>query len=205
MSTPSLKVVVAVTSPIAFHQLKSHNVLQTCIHNAQRFIDSYGSNAHLAVAGTAEQIQGIEGAEQIICDTDSPQSIAQALLNAAPADLIMIHDSQRALTPVAQFDRVLAALTDSIDAVRPASAFTETLKSVNAGGFVEKTIDRSSMMRVSTPELIRFSAIDSDAAVSTWFVGLKQDARTATVDADSTSARINSEQELQLMRVLEAL
>ena len=89
-----------------------------------------------------------------------------------------------------------------IDAVRPVSPFTETLKSIDASNFIDETIDRNSMMRVSTPELIRYSAIDFGAAASTWFVPLTQIAKTAIVEADPDSARINSEKEIELMSYL---
>jgi hypothetical protein len=58
------------------------------------------------------------------------------------------------------------------------------------------------MKRISTPELIRFSAIDFEGGASTWFVPIKPDAKTSTVDADPESARINSEKEIQLMKHL---
>ena len=114
----------------------------------------------------------------------------------------MIHDSQRPLTSLAQFERVYAGLTADIDAVRPVSPFTETLKAVTADGFIDQTIDRTSMMRVSTPQLIKTSAIDYTATESTWFVPLNTSAKTATVDADPDSARINSEKEIELMSYL---
>jgi 2-C-methyl-D-erythritol 4-phosphate cytidylyltransferase len=114
----------------------------------------------------------------------------------------MIHDSQRALTQTAQFERVFQGLTGDIDAVRPISAFTETLKSVTNDQFVAGTIDRNSMTRTSTPELIRFSSIDFLASTSTWFVPLKVDAKIAAVLADANSTRINSENDLKLMQNL---
>jgi hypothetical protein len=58
------------------------------------------------------------------------------------------------------------------------------------------------MMRVSTPELIRYSAIDFAADASTWFVPLTKIAKTAVVEADPDSARINSEKEIELMSYL---
>ena len=137
--------------------------------------------------------------EKIECD---PNNLVASLPNATPAELVMIHDSQRALTTVAQFQRVLDALTAGIDAVRPVSAFTETLKSIDADQFIEGTIDRNSMKRIATPVLIRYSAIDLKGASSTWFVPIKADAQLATVDADPESARINSEKEIELMKHL---
>jgi hypothetical protein len=73
------------------------------------------------------------------------------------------------------------------------------LKSINTDNFIDQTIDRNSMMRISTPELIRYSAIDFNAKASTWFIPLNGSARTGVVAADPDSARINSEKEIELM------
>ena len=118
---------------------------------------------------------------------------------AKPFDLVSIHDSQRPLTRTTQFHRTVEGLIGDVDAVRPASAFTETLKAVTGDDMIERTIDRTSMLRISTPEMIRYSAIDFAGAASTWFVPLKSDAKCATVDADPESLRVNSAAEIALM------
>ena len=202
MSTPSLKVVVAITSPIAFHQLKNQTILSTCIKSAQGFVASI-TGAHLAIVGSVADLAKVADidCEKIVCDPNKPGELAGAL-RGSEVDLVMIHDSQRPLTNQAQFERVYAALVTGIDAVRPVSPFTETLKSIDASNFIDETIDRNSMMRVSTPELIRHSAIDFDADASTWFVPLAKFAKTAVVEADPDSARINSEKEIELMNYL---
>ena len=202
MSTPSLKVVVAITSPIAFHQLKNQTILATCIKSAHGFVATI-SGAHLAIAGTAADLAKVSDidCEKIVCDPNKPGDLAGAL-RSAEVDLVMIHDSQRPLTNQAQFERVYAALVSGIDAVRPVSPFTETLKSIDASNFIDETIDRNSMMRVSTPELIRYSAIDFGVDASTWFVPLTKIAKTAVVEADPDSARINCEKEIELMSYL---
>ena len=204
MSTPSLKVVVAITSPIAFQELKSQSILQTCLETSRAFVTKYGSNAHLAIAGTKESLAQLldVNCEKLQCEPNNAQDFAQSLRSAQPAELVMVHDSQRALTTGAQFDRVLQVLTPNIDAARPVSAFTETLKSIGADHYIEGTIDRNSMMRTSTPELIRFSAIDFQGTTSTWFLPIKADAKITTVEADPESARINSEKEIDLMKHL---
>ena len=195
---------MAITSPIALHPLKNQNVLRTCIDACVEFISEYGATAHLAIAGTEEDLLEVEDldCEKIQCDPNSAQELANSLKIAQPFELLMIHDSQRALTKVDQFQRVLEALKENIDAVRPASAFTETLKSIIAEQYVDGTIDRNSMKRISTPELVRHQAIDFAGGASTWFVPLKMDATTTTVDSDPESARIYSEIEINLMKHL---
>jgi 2-C-methyl-D-erythritol 4-phosphate cytidylyltransferase len=200
---PSLKVVVAITSPIAFHQLKNQTILHTCIQAAQSFVASV-VDAHLAIAGSAVDLAKVADidCEKIVCDPNKPAELASALKSAATAELVMIQDCQRPLTGLAQFERVYAALSADVEAVRPVSPFTETLKSITADNFIDQTIDRNSMMRISTPELIRYSAIDFDSQESTWFVPIEKSAKLATVDADPESARINSAKEIELMSFL---
>ena len=199
MSNTSLKVIVAVTSPIAFENLNHKTILHTSFNIARAFSVETGIKTQLAVAtDNQSQIQGLD-CEVLICDPNNPASLAAAIKASTPTDLVAIHDSQRPLTRTTQFHRAIEALIGDVDAVRPVSEFTETLKAVNADATIERTIDRTSMQRVSTPEVIRFTAIDFDAKESTWFVPIKADAKISTVDADPESLRVNSLAEITLM------
>ena len=201
MSTPLLKVVVAITSPIAFELLNKDSILRTSFAVVRAFSIETSIKTHLAVAVSKNDAHNIAdlNCEVLICDPNSPASLAAALKQSTPFNLVAIHDSQRPLTRTTQFHRTLEALIGDVDAVRPAAAFTETLKAVTPDQMIEKTIDRTSMLRISTPEIIRLSAIDFEGAGSTWFVPLKSDAKRATVDADPESLRVNSEAEIALM------
>ena len=201
MSTPSLKVVVAITSPIAFELLNKNSIVHTTFGVARAFAMETSIKTQLAIAvseGDAHRVVDF-GCEILICEPNSPASLAAALKESQPCDLVSIHDSQRPLTRTNQFHRTVEALIGDVDAVRPAAAFTETLKAVTPDEMIEKTIDRTSMLRISTPEIIRYSAIDFAGAGSTWFVPLKADAKTAVVDADPESMRVNSAAEIALM------
>jgi hypothetical protein len=199
VSTPSLKVIVAVTSPIAFENLNNKTILHTSFNIARAFSVETGIKTQLAIATDKQShIDGLD-CEVLVCDPNNPASLAAAIKASIPTDLVAIHDSQRPLTRTTQFHRSIEALIGDVDAVRPVSEFTETLKAVNADATIERTIDRTSMQRVSTPEVIRFSAIDFDAKESTWFVPLKADAKISTVDADPESLRVNSLAEITLM------
>jgi hypothetical protein len=199
VSTPSLKVIVAVTSPIAFENLGNKTILHTSFNIARAFSVETGIKTQLAIATSNQsQIDGLD-CEVFVCDPNNPASLAAAIKASTPTDLVAIHDCQRPLTRTTQFHRAIEALIGDVDAVRPVSEFTETLKAVNADATIERTIDRTSMQRISTPEVIRFSAIDFDAKESTWFVPLKAEAKISTVDADPESLRVNSLAEITLM------
>ena len=190
---------MAVTSPIAFENLNNKTILHTSFNIARAFSVETGIKTQLAIATDKQShIDGLD-CEVLICDPNNPASLAAAIKASIPTDLVAIHDSQRPLTRTTQFHRSIEALIGDVDAVRPVSEFTETLKAVNADATIERTIDRTSMQRVSTPEVIRFSAIDFDAKESTWFVPLKADAKISTVDADPESLRVNSLDEITLM------
>ena len=199
--TPSLKVVVAITSPIAFELLNKTSILHTTFGVARAFTIETSINTHLAVAVSHSDAHRVAdfGCEILVCDPNSPASLAAALKTSKAFDLVSIHDSQRPLTRTTQFHRTVEGLIGDVDAVRPAAAFTETLKAVTHDEMIEKTIDRTSMLRISTPEMIRYSAIDFEGSASTWFVPLKADARVVTVDADPESLRVNSAAEIALM------
>ena len=190
---------MAVTSPIAFENLNHKTILHTSFNVARAFSVETGIKTQLAVAtDNQSQIQGLD-CEVLICDPNNPASLAAAIKASTPTDLVAIHDSQRPLTRTTQFHRAIEALIGDVDAVRPVSEFTETLKAVNADATIERTIDRTSMQRVSTPEVIRTSAIDFGGNASTWFVPIKADAKISTVDADPESLRVNSLAEITLM------
>jgi hypothetical protein len=201
MSTPSLKVVVAITSPIAFELLNKTSILHTTFSVARAFTIETSIKSHLAVAVSQDDAHRVAEfeCEILVCDPNLPSSLAAALAKSKPFDLVSIHDSQRPLTRTTQFHRTVEGLIGNVDAVRPASAFTETLKAVVGNEMIERTIDRTSMLRISTPEMIRYSAIDFAGTSSTWFVPLNHDAKTATVDADPESLRVNSAAEIALM------
>lgn len=158
-----------------------------------------GIKTHLALA--VDDVSKVRdfSCEILECDPNNSVKLAEAIAHSTPCDLVAIHDSQRPLTRTTQFHRAIEALIGDVHAVRPASAFTETLKALTQDAVIARTIDRSSMLRISTPEVIRFNAIDFLGAASTWFVPLRADATTSTVDADPESLRINSLADIALM------
>jgi hypothetical protein len=90
VSTPSLKVVVAITSPIAFHALKTQNILHTCLESVSNFVSNYGASAHLAIAGSAEDLSHVADidCEKIQCNPNSAQDLV--ISNPSSANIKLI-------------------------------------------------------------------------------------------------------------------
>ncbi|PPF70859.1 bifunctional 2-C-methyl-D-erythritol 4-phosphate cytidylyltransferase/2-C-methyl-D-erythritol 2,4-cyclodiphosphate synthase [Rathayibacter tritici] len=67
-------------------------------------------------------------------------------------DTVLVHDAARALTPVDQFERVIAAVRATGSGVIPALPVTDTIKRIRADGGVVGTVDRSELAAVQTPQ-----------------------------------------------------
>jgi 2-C-methyl-D-erythritol 4-phosphate cytidylyltransferase/2-C-methyl-D-erythritol 2,4-cyclodiphosphate synthase len=90
---------------------------------------------------------------------------------------VLVHDAARALTPTAQFERVIEAAARTGWGVVPALPVTDTIKLVDASAVVERTIDRAELRAVQTPQ-----AFPRDALVAAFRVAADRLA-TATDDA----------------------
>jgi 2-C-methyl-D-erythritol 4-phosphate cytidylyltransferase len=87
-------------------------------------------------------------------------SVRAALAEAAVgADPILIHDAARPLLSAALVEAVLAAL-DGVDAAIAAAAVADTTKECDADGLVLRTLDRSRLWAVQTPQVDRRAALE---------------------------------------------
>jgi len=177
---------------------------------ALRHLTSVGINSEVTIAVNeelAEDVQKILKTESIhilICEPTWPRSLAQALApRFGDVDAIMIHDASRPMTPQSLFSAVVSAFGDEVDAVRPAMAFTETLKIVGRNSVIVETLDRSSVLRIGTPELIRVSAIDIDERDCGWFLPLKKEVRVLHIDGSPEGTRLNTSADRDLMELLQ--
>jgi 2-C-methyl-D-erythritol 4-phosphate cytidylyltransferase len=212
VSPPSIKILLAVTSALALSEFDGASVLVVSAKVVQQFCKAIGQLAPMTVvapeelASSVTEILTSDLVEHsiLVCDPNDPIALAKVLRPCKDEfEIFVIHDSNRPLTPAAQFQLTIDALSPGIDAVRSSTAFTETLKSVSDAGFIGRTIDRNSIRRISTPEVIRVEAIDFTAresnANSGWFLPLKEDTQVAYVASDDASIRINSEEGILLL------
>ena len=203
---PKLSVVVTVDSDIAYQSLNGQNLISAALIAANEFcLETSLPNKLYVAAFDIEKVRkatenlSFDFAE-IKCNPNNPVELAMAVRDL-DFEIIAIHDAQRPLTRSQQFHRTLEGLF-GCDAVRPTMAFTETLKAVNEASELTHTIDRNSMRRISSPEIIRRSVIDFDGVTSTWSLPLLPETRYSEVEADPEALRINSADEGTLMEAL---
>jgi 2-C-methyl-D-erythritol 4-phosphate cytidylyltransferase len=85
------------------------------------------------------------------------ESVRLALAAAGDGDPVIVHDAARPLAPPDLFERALAELENSgADAVIAASPVSDTIKEVGEdGGTVARTLERSRLWAVQTPQVFR--------------------------------------------------
>jgi 2-C-methyl-D-erythritol 4-phosphate cytidylyltransferase len=109
-----------------------------------------GWDAGAAPAGTT----GVPGGEH------RSQSV-RAALNAAPGDPVIVHDAARPLVTAEVFQAALDELERSgCDGVIAAAPVTDTIKEASAEGVVTRTLERTALWAVQTPQVFRRAALE---------------------------------------------
>lgn len=88
------------------------------------------------------------------------QSVREALRASGGGDPVVVHDAARPLASSALFERALVELESSgADAVIAAAPVSDTIKEVE-GRVVRRTLDRSSLWAIQTPQVFRRAALE---------------------------------------------
>ncbi len=157
--------------PKAFVTLKGRTLLQHSVDG----LTASGAVDRIVVIVPADLVEHtrellgptvtvVEGAQE---RTDS---VRCGLAVAGDADIVLVHDAARALTPPTLVAQVVAEVRAGHGAVVPAVPVTDTVKSVDLMGAVVGTPDRSSLRAIQTPQgfradlLIRAYAESTDSA-----------------------------------------
>src|SRR5205807_9890697 len=90
------------------------------------------------------------------------QSVREALGAAGHGDPVVVHDAARPLARPELFERALAELeTSAASAVIAAAPVPDTIKQVAEDGrTVQRTLDRSGLWAVQTPQVFRRAALE---------------------------------------------
>jgi 2-C-methyl-D-erythritol 4-phosphate cytidylyltransferase len=128
------------------------------VHACRRLRD--GGVAEVVVAAPAEQVARIAALLPDACvvagGATRTVSVRQALAAMSEnVDVVLVHDAARPLAPAALVARVAAAVEAGADAVVPVIAVVDTVKEVDDGGTVRRTLDRASLRAVQTPQGFR--------------------------------------------------
>ena len=90
-------------------------------------------------------------------------SVREALRACPDGDPVVVHDAARPLAPARLFSRAIERLEASVaDAVVAAAPVSDTIKEVDAPGghTVTRTLDRSRLWAVQTPQVFRREALE---------------------------------------------
>ena len=95
-------------------------------------------------------------------------SVRNALAAAPEAEVVVVHDAARPLVTRELVERWVAALEPGVDGAIAAVPMTDTVKEAASDGRVVRTLDRSPLWAIQTPQVFRADvlrrALERDAA-----------------------------------------
>ncbi|MEO7123939.1 MAG: 2-C-methyl-D-erythritol 4-phosphate cytidylyltransferase [Lacisediminihabitans sp.] len=184
MSAPSIGVILVAAGsgarlgtgePKAFVRLGGVSILERALSAVTGMVEP----AQVVLVVPAERLDAARlivaatrwGASEAVVvsggDTRQRSVVAGMAALASSVETVLVHDAARALTPSALFDEVIAAVRATGAGVIPALAVSDTIKQTDAGGLVERTLDRSSLVAVQTPQgFPRGQLVDAYAEVA---------------------------------------
>jgi len=83
------------------------------------------------------------------------ESVRLALAAAPEATVVVVHDAARPLITRDLVERCIAGLAGEYDAAIAAAPVSDTIKEAGAGGRVRRTLERSALWAVQTPQVFR--------------------------------------------------
>lgn len=151
----------------------------------------------------------VPDARIVVGGAERTDSVRAGLAAAGTADLVLVHDAARPLTPAPMIERVVAALRDGASAVIPVLPVADTIKRVGPDGAVLATVDRAELRSVQTPQGFAAAALRAayDAApgeLATDDAGLVERAggTVVTVPGDPLALKITTAFDLRVAEVL---
>jgi 2-C-methyl-D-erythritol 4-phosphate cytidylyltransferase len=138
---------------------------RTLLEHAVAAVQAGGAVDVVVVTAPAESVAAfaeLVPAAQVVAGGASRQESVRLALAVLPpeVDVVLVHDAARALVPPDVVRRVLAALDAGADAVVPVLPLADTVKEVDDERAVVRTIDRSSLRAVQTPQGFRRDVLE---------------------------------------------
>jgi 2-C-methyl-D-erythritol 4-phosphate cytidylyltransferase len=147
---------LAAGMPKAFVPLLGRPLLWHCVQGllASECVDvvvaavgaAHRDQARAAVVDAGKRVRIVTGGAHR-CD-----SVRAALHSVPEAEVVLVHDAARCLTPVSVIQAVTQAVLAGQPAVVPVLTVVDTIKQVDSDGRVVGTVDREALRVVQTPQ-----------------------------------------------------
>jgi len=121
-------------------------------------------------------------------------SVRNAVLAEPDADVYVVHDAARPLVEVELVRRCLDAL-EGVEGAIAAARVTDTVKEADQGGRVLRTLDRSILWAVQTPQVFRGDALRSALAADEAVLAAATDDASLVEEAGGTIAVVDAPRE----------
>jgi 2-C-methyl-D-erythritol 4-phosphate cytidylyltransferase/2-C-methyl-D-erythritol 2,4-cyclodiphosphate synthase len=188
--------------PKALIQLGDRTLLEHCISSLSAVADEIVVSAP---AGYEDQIRALVGTEITVVTGGATrsESVRLGLAAITGADFVLVHDAARALASRELATRVVAALKAGDVAVIPALPEVDTVKVIDAQGYVSSTPDRASLRRVQTPQGFTYAVLKKAHEASgdaTDDAALVADAghKVRVIDGEERALKITTPQDLAI-------
>jgi len=96
-----------------------------------------------------------EAPDRVAGGPSRSESVRNALAAAPEAGVAVVHDAARPLVTPDLVRRCLDALVDGVDGAIAAAPVTDTVKEVDEDSLVTRTLDRSHLWAIQTPQVFR--------------------------------------------------
>ncbi len=163
-------------------------------------------------AESVEFTRELLGADVVVVEgaAERTESVRCGLSVVGDADIVLVHDAARALTPPALIGRVVAEVRAGRSAVVPVLPVTDTVKTVDIMGAVIGTPDRSSLRAIQTPQgfradlLVRAYAAAEGSATDDAGLVERLGETVHTIEGDALAFKITTPHDLLLAEAIVA-
>ena len=195
--------------PKAFVDLCGRSIIERCVDNVP---ESLGASIVVVVpADMVGRTRSLLPEVTVVAGgAHRSDSVRAGIAAAGAAEVILVHDAARPLTPAAVFTRVVDAVLAGHPAVVPGIPVVDTLKQVTPadGGLerVSRTVDRDQLRAVQTPQgfsrdaLLRAHADDSGLATDDAGLAERCGIDVHIVPGDPLAMKITTPWDLRIVR-----
>jgi 2-C-methyl-D-erythritol 4-phosphate cytidylyltransferase len=136
--------------------------------------------------------------------------VRAGLAAAGTADVVLVHDAARPLTPPDVVARVLGALADGHPAVVPVLPVVDTTVVVDGAGVITDAVPRATLRRVQTPQgfdratlAAAYAALPADADLTDDAAVVRSaGVPVVTVEGDERAAKVTVAHDLAVAELL---